>query len=103
MPGQPVNYVPIAIICLFAWRIYARVRRTVGRQRVKPGRMIARIVIYAVITVLFSAVSITFSGEWTGFASLMAGVAGGAGLGLIGLHLTRFETTPEGRFYTPNP
>lgn len=103
MPGQPVNYVPIAIICLFVWRIYSRVRRTIARQRVTPGRMIARIVIYAILTLLFAVVSILFFGELRGFASLIAGVAGGAGLALIGLQLTRFETTPEGRFYTPNP
>jgi hypothetical protein len=34
---------------------------------------------------------------------LGGGLAAGVLLALVGLRLTRFEATPEGRFYTPNP
>ena len=34
---------------------------------------------------------------------VLAGLGGGAVLGSYGLRLTRFETTADGRFYTPNP
>jgi cytochrome b561 len=33
---------------------------------------------------------------------LLAGGACGAALGYLGLHHTRFESTPEGSFYTPH-
>ncbi len=33
---------------------------------------------------------------------MAAGLAGGVALALPGLKLTRFETTPQGRFYTPH-
>ena len=34
--------------------------------------------------------------------ALLAGIAGGAVLGLFGLRYTKFEVTPQGRFYTPH-
>jgi len=103
MPAAPSNVVPIAVTCLIAWRVLGRFRRGVGRQRVTPKRMILRIVIYAVLTLILAAVSLVFASKMTVFAGLVAGLAPGAALGLYGMHLTRFETTPEGRFYTPNP
>jgi len=34
--------------------------------------------------------------------AVAAGLAGGVALALFGLKLTRFETTPQGHFYTPH-
>jgi hypothetical protein len=103
MPAAPVNVVPIALFAIVAWRMFGRFRRNIGRQSLKPKRMISRIMIYAVLTLFLAAISLVLVARLTVFAGLIGGVLTGAGLGLYGLHLTRFETTPEGRFYTPNP
>jgi len=90
----------MAIVALVAIRMYGRVRRNIGRQRLQPKRLIAGIIIFAVVTCLLGVYSLIFP-------RLLVGLGGGLVLGvllaLLGLHLTRFEATPEGRFYTPNP
>jgi len=103
MPGAPVNILPAVLIFIVGWRLYGRFRRNIGRQLLKPRRMIFRISIYAVLTMVLAAVSLVVIPRLSVFAGLLAGVVLGAALGLYGLHLTRFETTAEGRFYTPNP
>ncbi len=52
------NFVPIAIGALFAWRIFGRMRRNIGRQPLQPKRMTTRIVIYACVTCLLVAFSV---------------------------------------------
>jgi hypothetical protein len=103
MPAAPVNIVPTVVLFLVGWRVVSRVRRNIGRQPLRPKRMILRIVIYAVVTLLLAVVSLVLVPRASVFAGLLGGVVLGAGLGLYGLHLTLFETTAEGRFYTPNP
>ncbi len=90
---------PILITAFIAWRVYIRMRRSFGRQRVQPRRMTARITIFALFGVLL--ILFTRGNVWT-LAALLAGTACGAALGYLGLHHTRFESTPEGRFYTPH-
>ncbi|HEY3763344.1 MAG TPA: DUF1453 domain-containing protein [Verrucomicrobiae bacterium] len=84
-----------------AWAVYRRVRRNIGKQKLRPVPIIIRLCIFALLIVgIFlvgvilnnTAILLTFGG----------GLLSGAGLGLIGLHLTRFETTDEGHYYTPN-
>ena len=103
MPVAPVNLVPTILIFVVGWRLYGRFRRNIGRQPLKPKRMIFRICIYAALTVFFAVASLVLVPHLSVFLGLLGGLAPGAALGLYGLHLTRFETTPEGRFYTPNP
>lgn len=91
--------VPVLIGGLFAWRIYRRVRRNIGRQPLHPRRAITSIVILSLVTVLIIGVSLQNIDLFFGFGG---GLLFGALLGLIGLRLTRFETTDEGHFYTPN-
>lgn len=79
--------------------LYRRFRRHIGRQRLRPKRMIFRIVILAVVCVLI--LLSPYRSEWS-----LVGAAGGAvigiALGLWAIVHTRFEVTPEGRFYRPN-
>jgi len=103
MPAGPVNIVPIVVICLIGWRMYGRVRRSVGQQALRPKRMMFRICIYAVLTLVLAVVSLLAGPHLFVFAGLLGGLVPGAILGLYGLHLTQFETTAAGRFYTPNP
>ncbi|MGA2748381.1 MAG: DUF1453 domain-containing protein [Verrucomicrobiota bacterium] len=100
MAATPTNILPALFVTLIAWRIYRRVRRTVGRQRLQPKRLRVRIAIYSALTVLLAALSFNFP---KALAGLGGGLVLGALLALAGLRLTRFETTSGGRFYTPNP
>lgn len=87
----------IAAAILFI--LYRRFRRNFGRQKLRPKRMIFRIVVLAIICVVVLA---------SPFRSLQsdAAAAGGAvigiALGLWALAHTKFESTADGRFYTPN-
>ncbi|HKV97399.1 MAG TPA: DUF1453 domain-containing protein [Gammaproteobacteria bacterium] len=87
----------IAAAILFI--LYRRFRRNLGRQKLRPKRMILRIVVLAIICVVVLA---------SPFRSLQsdAAAAGGAvigiALGLWALAHTKFGSTADGRFYTPN-
>jgi hypothetical protein len=91
--------IPALIVPFIAWRVYMRVRRNIGRQPFQPKRTITRIVIFSVLSVLIGLGALAYLPS---LAALGGGLLLGAPLALIGLHLTKFETTPQGKFYTPN-
>jgi hypothetical protein len=97
--AQP-NYVPFLFLAFIGWRMYVRIRRTIGRQPVRPKRMITGIVIYSILFLLLSLAGIQYP-------KILLGMGGGLLLGVplafVGLHFTRFENTPQGRFYTSHP
>jgi cytochrome b561 len=100
MAPTPNLVVPLAFAALIVWRVYRRVRRSVGRQPLRRKRSTATIVIYSVILVLLVVGAMA---NLKVLAGLAAGLVVGVPLALAGLHLTRFETAPEGVFYIPNP
>lgn len=91
--------VPALLIPLLAWRVYTRVRRNIGRQPFHPSRLKVSIGIFSTIIVLFAVGALSYP-------LVLAALAGGVVLSLpiawYGLSLTKFETTPQGKFYTPN-
>jgi hypothetical protein len=89
----------LLVVVLVAWRVHARIRRVIGRQRLSTVRPWITVVVFPLIAVLVLLTS--FAHPMSG-AALVAGAAVGAGLGLYGTRLTRFEVTPAGLFYTPN-
>jgi len=96
---DPRLVLPYVIAALVVWRVYRRMRRSFGRQRVRDGYMWFRVGLLSVVTVL---VSLTVARDPPVLAGLLAGIGCGAVLGYIGLRHTKFEVTPEGRFYTPH-
>ena len=84
---------------LIAWGIYRRVRRNIGRQPLRPNRIIISLVILTLVTILVLAGALQFP-------KLLLGVGGGillgGALGFAGLRLTKFETTDQGHFFVPN-
>jgi hypothetical protein len=90
---------PILLAGLFAWGIYRRVRRNIGRQPLHPRRAIKNIVILLLISTVIFYESLQNADLLLGFGG---GILLGALPGFAGLRLTRFETTDEGHFYTPN-
>ncbi len=97
---DPKLLAPILLAGVVVWGIVRRLRRTFGRQRVEPGRIWLRIGALTLAGGLIAAASVTRGAEM--LEGLIAGLACGAGLGYLGLRHTRFEVTPEGRFYTPH-
>ena len=99
MPPASTNIVPLLLVAFIVWRVVMRVRRNVGKQPVQTKRLVARIVIYSVLCVLLGLVAMNHPKV---LAALGGGLVVGIPVALVGLRLTRFETTPAGKFYTPN-
>jgi hypothetical protein len=89
----------LALTPLIAWRIYVRIRRMVGRQRVSRIRLWITLILFPLLLALLS---MSAYAHWERLGWLAAGLAAGAGLGVFGLKHTRFEPTREGLYYTPN-
>ena len=89
----------LAIAALAAFSVYRRVRRNIGRQPFRPRRLILRIVIFAVICILVTALAPL---PHYGPAAMAGGCLAGVALGLFGLRHTDFEFTPQGNWYTPH-
>jgi hypothetical protein len=89
----------ILVVALVIWRVYSRIRRVIGRQRLSTVRPWITVVVFALALVLILATSLLHPMT---AAAVTAGAAVGVALGLLGTRLTRFEATPAGLFYTPN-
>ncbi len=89
----------VAFLALLGWRMYARIRRVIGRQRLSPARPWITVVLFPLILLLLLFMSLAHPMT---AAAMAAGVIGGIALGLYGTRLTRFEATQAGLFYTPN-
>ena len=89
------------IVPLMALMVWRRISRQFGRQPIRRKRMIARVVIFAVIGGLLMLGGLRDIRLAEG---LLGGAVIGAALGFAGLRLTRFETDPvKGDCYLPNP
>lgn len=82
-----------------AWSIYRRVRRNIGKQKLRPRRVIVSLVLFCVASFFIIIAGLQAPRVLLGFGG---GILAGAALGFLGLKLTQFETTEKGHFYTPN-
>jgi len=96
---DPRLVTPMLFAALLAFGIYRRVRRNIGRQALSPGRLGARIAIFAAVGAMILLVCLR---DPNLFGAMAAGLAGGLLLAWFGLRHTQFEVTPQGRFYTPH-
>jgi hypothetical protein len=89
----------LVLLPLLVWRVYARFRRMVGRQRLSRIRPWITLALFPALTLLLSIAALNHPARlwWLG-----AGLVLGALLGLFGLRKTRFEPTRQGLYYTPN-
>lgn len=97
-PGAS-SFFTVGILILIAWRMYARVRRMVGRQRLSRARPWITLTVFSLISVLLAAATLVHPER---LVWLVAGLACGGALSVYGLKMTKFEPTPQGLFYTPN-
>lgn len=95
----PNLIVPALAAPLIVWRIYARTRRSFGRQPIRPKRMWTRVVILGVLSLLLACQG--FLDPWLA-VGLGCGLLGGAVLGSVALKLTRFEIDGTHDCYFPN-
>ena len=91
--------VPAGIAALVGWRLYSRVRRMVGRQRLSTVRPWVTLSVFPLLIALFLVGSLPHPSV---ALALVGGVVSGVALGRYGLRLTKFEQTPLGLFYTPS-
>jgi hypothetical protein len=97
LPSQAL--LTAALVAFIAWRMYARVRRTIGRQQLSPVRPWISVLLFPVLLALLALASRTLP---LAEGCLLGGTTLGIALGVLGLRLTRFEDSPEGRYYTPS-
>jgi hypothetical protein len=88
-----------ALVPLVLWRIYARVRRNIGRQRSRAWRHWFGVVFFPLLAMMLALTAIT---RPLAEAALAGGLVGGALLAGVALRLTKYERTEQGFFYTPN-
>ena len=96
---HPSLLVYVGVGTLVAWRLYSRLRSVFGRQQFSNTRPWITIVFFALLfgLLMFSSLAYPMNA-----VALVAGVACGTVLGVLGLRLTKFEQIPEGLFYTPS-
>ncbi|MDR2239397.1 MAG: hypothetical protein LBE33_03040 [Zoogloeaceae bacterium] len=85
---------------LIVWRMHARFRRVVGRQRLSKYRAPVTLAVFSALLILVALPSLArpLNLLWLALA-----LAGGAALGIFGLRRTRFEAIRgQGLFYTPS-
>lgn len=100
MPAPNASTVTfLVLVPLVAWRVYARVRRMVGRQKLSRVRPWLTLIFFPLLLGLLAFVTLSHPER---LALLAGGVAAGVGLARYGISKTRFEATPQGLFYTPN-
>jgi len=97
--AHPSMLISLGVIALVAWRLYARMRRLVGRQTLSRVRPWVTAVVFPVLVVALLLGSLAHP---VNALTLLAGAGLGVALGVYGLRLTTFEATPQALFYTPN-
>ena len=91
--------ITLAIVALIGWRLYSRIRRSIGRQHLSRLRPWITLTVFPLVIALLLE-----AGGWhmPGGACLAGGIGLGLVLGVVGLRLTRYEATPAGLYYTPS-
>ena len=96
--AQSLTYVALA--SLIAWRVYARVRRMIARQRLSRYRAPVTLVVFSSLVLLVALPSLAHPAR---LAWLVLALACGVALGVFGLRRTTFEAIPnQGFFSTPS-
>ena len=95
---NPTTVTLLVLTPLLAWRIYVRFRKVVGRQRLSPTRLWITLIVFPMIVLLLA-----YAAHWhfERLVWLAGGLVFGSLLAVYGLRQTRFESTPQGLFYTP--
>ena len=98
-----VLLLPVVLIALMPLILIQRYRLGTARRMARPWMATFNVVLMALSAICFLA-SAALTAVWVpnALTGAVAGVALGAGLGLVGLVLTRWEPTAATLHYTPN-
>lgn len=100
MQAANPNLIPLLIfVPLFIWRMYSRIKRNIGRQKLGKWRPWITLTIFPVVLILISLGAFAHPLR---LLAMAGGLVVGAALGVFGTRQTKFESTAEGHFYTPN-
>ena len=88
----------LALTPILVWRIYARLKTQMARQRSIMSRHYTGILVFGALILVPLAQVIARPME---LAALAAGTALGVFWGVFGLRRTRYEDTQEGYYFTP--
>lgn len=98
-----VLLLPVVLIALMPLILIQRYRVGTARRMARPWMATLNVVLMAFSAICFLAgAAVTAVWVPNAFTGAAAGVALGAGLGLVGLVLTRWEPTAATLHYTPN-
>ena len=86
MDPTSAKVVPALATLYVAWRVYVRFRRNVGRQSLRPGRLIWGIVFFGFISLLLALATFTYQPALLSFGG---GLLLGLPFAFAGLHLTK--------------
>jgi hypothetical protein len=89
----------LVLIPLVLWRMYSRIRRMVGRQRLSKWRARITLTVFPLLVLMLALAALTHPER---LAILAAGLAAGGMLSVYGIRKTRFEAEPGMLYYTPN-
>jgi len=98
-PLSPSTIMVLVLVPLIIWRVYSRIRRMVGRQRLSKIRPWITLTVFPLITAMLALAALLHPERLT---LLAGGLAVGMVLAVYGLRRTKFEVTPQGYYYTPN-
>ena len=99
MALHPSTTTLLMLAPLLDWRLRARYKRLVGRQRTSKYRPWVSIGIY---TLLMGLIVWATWGQWPALAALAGGLAAGGLLSRWAWQHTQLEPTPQGLYYTPH-
>src|SRR6478735_3255581 len=94
--GNSSTLVTVLIVALVAWRLYARSRKLIGRQQLSKWRPWVTVTLFPLVFVMLGVES---RHQPAALWGLGGGAIAGIGLGILGLKLTKFETTSSGGYY----
>lgn len=100
MPATAMTWAVAAPLAAFI--VYRRVRRNFGRQPLRSGRIAVRTVFLAIVAGLLLLAGMIGGMSMTGWG-VLAGLAAGFAVGIVGLRMTQFETVAGKHWFTPHP
>lgn len=99
MPSDFSPIAPYLFAALVVFGVYRRLRRSFGRQPLRPVRMTVRMVLLTVVTCALAPLALR-SAQYLG--AELIGAALGIGLGVWGAQRTRFQMHGDQLYYVPH-
>jgi hypothetical protein len=99
MPADFSQFGPYLFAALVVFVVYRRLRRSFGRQPLRPRRMAVRMVLLTAVACLLAPMALR-SAQYFGAEAI--GAALGIGLGVWGAERTRFQRYNERLHYVPH-